>query len=78
MCIRDRSISDIGKDCSETENEDHKIQQSNSTKKPGSSETEGLDLRSKYFCWKNNALYYKKETIPKHHTNYGKYLKLPL
>ena len=38
-----QSISDIDKNCSETENEDRKIQQSNGTKMPGSSETEGLD-----------------------------------
>ena len=48
--LQQQSLSDIDKDCSETENEDRKIQQSNGTKKPGSSETEGLDLLSKYFC----------------------------
>ena len=48
--LQQQSLSDIGKDCSETEKEDRKIHQSNSRKKQGSSETEGMDLLSNSFC----------------------------
>nr|XP_022295980.1 uncharacterized protein LOC111105840 isoform X5 [Crassostrea virginica] len=52
--LQQQSISDIGKDCSETENEDRKIQQSNGAKKSGSSETEVLLKSSDYVHEKEN------------------------
>ncbi|XP_078340880.1 uncharacterized protein LOC111106967 [Crassostrea virginica] len=51
---KQQSISDIDKNCSETENEDRKIQQSNGTKMPGSSETEVLLKSSDYAHKKEN------------------------
>ena len=42
-------MSDIDEEGSKNENEDRKIHQCNSKKKPGSFETEGLDLLSYVF-----------------------------
>ncbi|XP_078309680.1 uncharacterized protein LOC111109151 isoform X2 [Crassostrea virginica] len=53
---KQQSISDIGKDYSETEKEDRKIHQSNSTKKTGSSETEVI-LKSSEYTHEMESLY---------------------